>query len=250
MIKNNLLLFSALAALLYWGFFNMLSLLFSGISGTFDRLVIMMGGNFAGLIQAICFGIFFYCIIELLDMRKSLTKQFEGFDFKILPNEESIVISPQDVNKIKLDIVYLEKQGVQNEINEFVKKACTQYRNENSISETMQVLENLISNKKGMRESALENIRFGVHANMSMGFIGTLIGLSAAIGKSYLAKTEEGIQELTGYLYTAFDTTLIALIFAVIINYLYHQYIKDIDSFYARTNTYIVDNLISKIYNK
>ncbi len=239
-----------MAIILYWGFFNLLSLLFAGMSPTFDRLVIMMGGNGAGIIQAACFGIFFYCIVELNEMRRSIAKQFEGFQYKVLPSEESVVISKDEVNKIRLDIVYLEKQGVQNEINEFVKKACTQYRNENSISETMQVLEHLINNKKAIRESALENIRYGVHANMSFGFIGTLIGLSAAIGKSYLAKTEEGITILTGYLYTAFDTTLIALIFAVIINYLYHQYIKDTDTFYALANTYIVDNLISKIYNK
>ncbi len=248
MDQKKLILYSAISVIAYFAFWNILGFLVGDLSGGFGRFIQLMGGTLAGIIQAVCFGILIYCLIDLTHQRRSIKNQYKGFEYKVLPSEENLVISPQEVNKIKLDIVYLEKQGVNNEINDFIKKACTQYRNENSITETLHVLESHINNKKEVKDSVLENIRYGVGANMSLGFIGTLIGLSTAIGKSYLSKTDEGLEELTSYLYTAFDTTLMALIFGIIINYVYHQYISELDSFYAQAKSYIVENLISKIY--
>ncbi len=250
MTTRNIIYISLAAIFVYWGFWNLLAFLIGDTFPILYRLCILAGGNLLGIIQSICFGVFLYSVLQIRTFRKEISEQFEGFSYKVLPPDDIVAITPQEVNKIKLDIIYLEKQGVQNEINEFIKKSCTQYKNENSISETLHVLESHINNKKEIKESDLENIRYAINLNMSLGFIGTLIGLSSAIGKAYLSKTEEGLNELTSYLNTAFDTTLVALLFGIIINFGYHQYIKDLDHFYAKAKTYIVDNLVSKIYNK
>jgi biopolymer transport protein ExbB/TolQ len=91
-------------------------------------------------------------------------------------------------------------------------------------------------------------VRYLIGSIMSLGFIGTLIGLSKAIGNAHLAKTDEGMPLLTSFLNVAFDTTMVALILGLILNYFYHRFIEDIDKFYAKSKTYIVDNLISRIY--
>ncbi len=250
MNRQTTLILSIASVLVYWGFLNLIAYFLKDAGGLVLRLIELLGGNTMGIIQSLCFGISLYCFLELRHYRKNIHKQFEGFKLQVLPSEDSQVITPQQVNKIKLDILYLERNGVHNEINEFVKKACTQYHNENSVSETLHVLESHINNKKEIRESGLENIKYGISANMSLGFIGTLIGLSSAIGNAALAKTEEGLETLTGYLYTAFDTTLISLLLAITVNFVFHQYIREIDTFYAQAKTYILDNLVSKIYSK
>jgi chemotaxis protein MotA len=250
MKSRDITIISIASIFVYWGFWNLLSYLIGDSIPLLYRICILAGGNLLGIIQSLSFGVFLYALLQIQKYRKEITEQFEGFTYKILPPEDIVAITPQEVNKIKLDIIYLEKQGIQNELNEFIKKACTQYKNENSISETLHVLDSHINNKKEIKESDLENIRYAINLNMSLGFIGTLIGLSTAIGKAYLSKTDEGLTELTSYLNTAFDTTLIALFFGIIINFGYHQYIKDLDQFYAKAKTFIVDNLVSKIYNK
>src|SRR5690625_6472995 len=91
-------------------------------------------------------------------------------------------------------------------------------------------------------------VRYLIAAIMSLGFIGTLSGLTSAIGNADLARTEEGMSILTSYLNVAIDTTLVALVLGLILNYLYYNYLGILDNFYARSKRYIVDNLISRIY--
>ena len=65
---------------------------------------------------------------------------------------------------------------------------------------------------------------------------------------AHLAKTAEGMPEITRNLNIAFDTTLVALLIGLVLNFFYRRYLEYIDTFYARTKTYIIDNLISRIY--
>ena len=41
---------------------------------------------------------------------------------------------------------------------------------------------------------------------------------------------------------------MVALVLGLILNYFYHDLIANIDKFYAKSKSYIVDNLISRIY--
>ncbi|MDF1698037.1 MAG: MotA/TolQ/ExbB proton channel family protein [Saprospiraceae bacterium] len=213
-----------------------------------ERFFQLMGGTSGGYIQFFCYAAFFYGMIEIRKMHSSVSKEFEGFDLNLLPDEDQLVLTPQEVAEVKLSIIGMEKRGFTFRISDFIKKACTQYRNDQSISETLQVLDVQIENNKEELEGNLSMVRYLIGAIMSLGFIGTLIGLSSAIGNAHLAKTDEGMPMLTSYLNVAFDTTMVSLILGLILNFFYHSFIEDIDKFYAKSKTYIVDNLISRIY--
>lgn len=221
----------------------------SDIFPTAQRIFILLGGSWDGYIQFLCYIAFYFALLELNKKNAYIREQYAGFDFNLLPKEDQLILTPEEVADIKLNVLDMEKRGLSYLINDFIKKACTQYRNDQSISETLQVLDVQIENSKGEQESSLSMVRYMINAIMSLGFIGTLIGLSTAIGQSYLAKTDEGMPILTGYLNIAFDTTLVALILGLILNYFYHNYLEGMDSFYAKAKTFIVDNLISRIYN-
>lgn len=213
-----------------------------------QRLFIMFGGTENGYIQFVCYFAFIYALVELYKMRSYLKKQYGGFSLNLLPEEDQLVLTPDEVADIKLSVLEIEKRGVVYLISDFIKKACTQYRNDQSISETLQVLDVQIENTKEEMEGNLSMVRYLIAAIMSLGFIGTLIGLTSAIGNAHLAKTEEGMPILTSYLNIAFDTTLVALVLGLILNYIFHSYLEIMDNFYAKSKRYIVDNLISRIY--
>lgn len=221
----------------------------SSVLTSAQRLFTLLGGTWGGYIQFGCYFAFYYGIFELRKKLNFIRDQEEGFDLNILPDEDQLVLTAEEVSDIKLSVLDLQKRGFSYLITDFIKKACTQYRNDNSITETLQVLDVQIENNKGETESSLSMVRYMSNAIMSLGFIGTLIGLTTAIGSAHLAKTEEGMPILTGYLNSAFDTTLVALILGLILNYYYHGYVESLDRFYAKSKTYIVDNLISRIYN-
>jgi chemotaxis protein MotA len=46
----------------------------------------------------------------------------------------------------------------------------------------------------------------------------------------------------------SFDTTLVALLLGLILNYFYQRYLERIDVFFAQSKSYIMDNLVSRIY--
>jgi len=105
-----------------------------------------------------------------------------------------------------------------------------------------------VTTRKEATEGELEIVRYLTGAVVSIGFIGTLLGLSSSIGLSHLAKTEEGMGAVTAALNLAFDTTLVALVVGLALNFVYHRYLRDVDTFYSRTRGYVIDNLISRIY--
>lgn len=246
--KSFQLTISILAAAVLWLLLILLSNIFSPDSGM-HRLLELLGGSGKGYIQAAIYALFTYSLFELYEKQKYIKGQYAGFNLGLLPLRDQLVLSPEEVAKIKLDTIKLEQNGRQNLlVAEFIKKACTQYRNDQSVSETLQVFNAQVETSKEELEGKLETVRYLLGAVISLGFIGTLIGLSSSIGMAHLAKTVEGMPEITRNLNVAFDTTLVALLTGLVLNFFYHRYLENLDTFYSRTKSYIIDNLISRIY--
>ncbi|MEL6926670.1 MAG: MotA/TolQ/ExbB proton channel family protein, partial [Bacteroidota bacterium] len=205
-------------------------------------------GSSQGYIQAMIYAVFFYSFFELIEKRKSLLKEYQAFQFGLLPEQDQLVLTPEEVAKIKLQAISLEKSGQFSLVGDFIKKACTQYRNEQNVGETLQVFNTQVNNSKEEMEGSLEIIRYLLGAIISLGFIGTLLGLSSSIGMAHLAKTVEGMPIITKSLNLAFDTTLVALLMGLVLNFFYHRYLKEMDTFYSRSKSYVINNLISRIY--
>lgn len=246
--KKLQIIFSAVAAAALWLLLIFLGAVFPEGSGL-QRIIELLGGSSRGIIQALIYGLFFYSLFELFEKRKYIKKQYQGFQFGLLPLQDQLVLSPEEVAQIKLNAIQIEKNGQQSLVSDFIKKACTQYRNDQSIGETLQVFSAQVDNSKEEVEGDLEIVRYLLSAIISLGFIGTLIGLSSSIGLAHLAKTVEGMPQITRNLNVAFDTTLVALLVGLILNFFFHRYLKEVDTFYSRSKSYVIDNLISRIYN-
>lgn len=246
--KQMQIIISIVGAILFWLTLQLFGYLFP-VESTMYRIIEIMGGTSHGFIQAAIYAVFIYGLLELLRKRKYIQGQYQGFQLGLLPLQDQLVLSPEEVAQIKLNTLQLERNGQPYMVGDFIKKACTQYRNDQSISETLQVFSTQVNNSKEEMEGDLELIRYLLSAIISLGFIGTLLGLSSSIGMAHLAKTMEGMPQITRSLNMAFDTTLVALFIGLILNFFYHRYLKEMDTFFSRAKAYIIDNLISRIYN-
>ena len=240
---------SIVVALVCWAFLMLLANLATEGS-SFLRLIVLLGGSSKGIIQMLIYGVFTYSILELLNKKKYIQQQQRSFNLGLLPLQDQLVLSPDEVAQIKLNAIQFERNGQRSLIVDFIKKACTQYRNDNSVGETLQVFNSQVDNSKEEFEGDLEMIRYLLGAIISLGFIGTLLGLSSSIGMAHLAKTEEGMPLITQSLNVAFDTTLVALLMGLILNFFYHRYLKEMDTFFSKSKSYVIDNLISRIYRR
>ena len=216
--------------------------------GQLARVAHLLGGSAGGYIQAAIYVVAVYCALELRTRARALSRESEAFQQAMLPEQDQLVLTPDEVAAIKLEVIRREQTGQVSTLGELVKKACTQFRNANDVGETLQVFQAQVATRKEATEGQLEVVRYLTGAVVSLGFIGTLLGLSRSIGLSHLAKTEEGMGAVTQALNLAFDTTLVALVVGLAINFAYHRYLRDVDTYYSRVRAYVIDNLISRIY--
>lgn len=203
----------------------------------------VFGGSGAGLLKLVAYIAFLYGILDLRDKNKGLRCEEQAFQLPVLPQQDQMVLTPDDVTDIKLSVIGLEKKGYSYELLSYIKKAATQYRNENSVSDTLGVLDSQMDAGKNQREGSLETVRYIIQTIPMLGFIGTIVELTNSLNL-----LEKGLNLVRAAMSGAFDATLVALLLTILLTFFYHDYIGKLDVYYARVKSYILDNLISRIY--
>lgn len=136
-----------------------------------------------------------------------------------------------------------------------IERALANLRNIGMISDVSEVLRVQAQNDEDQMESSYALIRGFVWAIPVLGFIGTVLGLSKAIGSfgAVIVKSEgleylkASLEQITSGLSVAFDTTLIALVAALCIQLMMIGLKKKEESFLDDCNDYCHANIISKL---
>jgi chemotaxis protein MotA len=245
-IINKQLLHSLISLVLALLFFQIMRFLDS--TTHFSLFRVFGAGSFGvATLKTIMYIAFIYGVLEIYAKLNTLKHENQGFDLHILPEQDQLVLSAAQVETIKLAVLQQQKNGVQYVVLDFIKKAATQFRNDQNISDTMQVLESQFSAAQDEHEGKLETIRYLISTIPMLGFVGTIVELTAAL---VLIKTGDktDIANVREAMSGAFDATVVALVLTMFLTFFYHKYIGDLDVFYSRVKGYIVDNLISRIY--
>ena len=136
-----------------------------------------------------------------------------------------------------------------------IQRALANLRNIGMIADVSAVLNAQAGNDEDHMESSYGIVRGFVWAIPVLGFIGTVLGLSKAIGSfgSVLIQAQgldhlkASLQQVTSGLAIAFDTTLIALVAALCIQLIMIGLKKKEESFLDECNDYCHANIISKL---
>lgn len=229
-------------------FFQLMSFLEWQTRGTgFHTIFRVFGGGstFVGFLKTIMYGACIYGALDITGKFKALEYQTKGFQLNLLPLQEHTLLNSSEVEAIRHKVTNLENQGIFYTVAAYVKKTCAQYHNDHSISDTLQVLDLQLGAGKEVEEGKLENQRYLVQTVPMLGFIGTIVELTAALQKD-LRNLDLVRQSMEG----AFDATLVALSGTILLTWLYHRYIGELDVFYAQIRSYITDNLVSRIISR
>lgn len=250
----NLIIASAL------GLFIWVLLLFAALpfqDGSYAvRYIEAFGGSSQGYIQAICYAMAIFAYLELRGKTKGMKNEFEAFKLQLLPEQDHLVLSPQEVSDIKLAIIDMERRGLHSLLSNLIVRVCNQFRNHNSMGEAYTVLSSQIKTAKEELEGELAMTRYVIEAIPILGFIGTVIGLIDAIleSKGMLsinpADKEATLALVTDAFGMAFGTTLVALLLSLILSRSYQAYLGKLDIFFSKSENYIVENLVSRVLNR
>ena len=216
---------------------------------TISRIFQILGGDLpGGIIQFLTYVAFFLGIFEINERLHRVKYESQGFDLKLLPEQEQWVLSPDDVNELKIKTIKAEENGSRFLLTDVIKKACTKFRSNKSVSDVLDIVSTQIKINMTKAESKQSIIRYLAWAIPSIGFIGTIIGIAKALGYADRASDPEGIAIVTNYMYIAFDTTLVALILSIVLMWFYYNLQEKEEDLHNNMEEYVMENLVNRIH--
>jgi biopolymer transport protein ExbB/TolQ len=208
------------------------------------RFLLLLGGDVinGGYIQSLTYLAFFWAWFEVREKLRVIARERKAFKLNIIPTNDKHVFMPQDINNLKFKLIEFEKKD-KYILSDLLKKACTKFRTSGSLSELIDIVSIQIEVSQEKSEGDQSVIRYLTWVIPSIGFVGTVIGISQAL----IVANSGDMEQITKLLGVAFDTTLVALILSIIIMWFVHQLQEETDRFHSDLKEFVIDNLINKI---
>lgn len=200
--------------------------------------------------------LFFCWSLAILVLKNSkLRLQRQALDIHVIPQASDFVLSPSTVQQV-LDKTFL----VADQPHRFllfhrIHIALSNLKNIGRVADVDDILRSQADHEESIVETSYSLLRGFVWGIPILGFIGTVMGLSEAIGKfgAVLGETTDtgqittALQGVTAGLATAFETTLIALVAALIIQMLITFQKKGEEDFLDECTEYCLKNIVNRL---
>jgi len=247
--RVNNLLTGLLGGLLTAAFFGLLQVSTLRDS-TFTAVFIDRGPT-----QYVVVFLFFWSLAILAIKWLKLRLQWRSLDVRVIPNEPGFTLSTATVGRV-LDHIHDCVDDPRNFVlfNRIVV-ALANLRNLGHVGDVDDILRSQASQDESAMETSYALVQGFVWAIPVLGFIGTVLGLSAAIGEfsGVLGNAEDisqitsALKGVTGGLATAFDTTLVALVAALCVQMVMTVLKKEEEEFLDATMEFGIRNVVGRL---
>lgn len=194
------------------------------------------------------------CAILLLKWFK-LQLQRRALVARVVPEEPGFVISTATVDQVLKQLNSIADDPRHFVVLNRVEVALSNLRNLGRVGDVDEILRSQAAQDESHMETSYALVQGFVWAIPVLGFIGTVLGLSQAIGKfaDVLGPEEDlsaitgALVKVTGGLETAFDTTLVALVAALTIQLLVVMLKKSEEEFLDAATDYGIRNVVGRL---
>jgi biopolymer transport protein ExbB/TolQ len=245
---NNLLsgIIGAIATAVFFGLLQIPGLAGSGFAAIFTE---------RGPTQHAVMFLFFWSLAILGIKWLKLRFQWRALDVRVIPNEPGFVLSTATVNRV-LDHIHDRVDDPRHFVlfNRIVV-ALANLRNLGHVGDVDDILRSQAAQDESAMETSYALVQGFVWAIPVLGFIGTVLGLSGAIGQfsgvlgdaGDIGQITSALKGVTGGLATAFDTTLVALVAALIVQLLMTVLKKAEEEFLDAAMEFGIRNVVGRL---
>jgi biopolymer transport protein ExbB/TolQ len=200
-------------------------------------------------------GISMWCLAILFLKWRKLAFQAKTLELSTTPEQTDFILSARTADQV-LDRMYeLVDDPKHFVLFNRISIALANLRNIGRVSDVDELLRSQADHDDAMMNSTYTILGGFVWAIPILGFIGTVLGLSVAIGNfsaviqesSDTTKLLAALQDVTGGLGTAFDTTLEALVAALVIQLLMTFLRKSEQEFMDKCTEYCMHNVVNRL---
>lgn len=169
--------------------------------------------------------LFAWCISLLLIKSRKLALQRKVLTLKIVPKDVGFVLSPESASVFLNHVEELVDDPRNFLVLNRVIVALSNLKNLKRVGDVDDILRSQAQQDEASIETSYALLHGFVWAIPVLGFIGTVLGLSEAIGQfggvlgssDDLTQISSSLKNVTAGLATAFDTTLVALVAALVV---------------------------------
>ena len=189
--------------------------------------------------------------IQIITRKKLLEKMSSYKENGYLPEDFQTIIDAEVLTEIikKSKNDANDEQGV---LPYMILQICLQFRTNNSISLTTDFLSKQLELFLHDIELGYNKLKYIIWLIPSIGFMGTVYGIGLAVSRLGEGSLDdpELLTKMAGNLGIAFNTTLLALILSVILQFFVQHFEAKEEQVINNYGKYILDNLINKIIEK
>ena len=197
----------------------------------------------------------FWCTCILLIKRSKLRLQHRALDYDAIPNQHDFVLSSltadQVVTQLHRNAADPEKFLVYNRI----LIAISNLKNLGRVSDVDEIMKSVADRDESANETSFGLVNGFLWAIPVLGFIGTVLGLSVSIAnfsklldsQSEISGIVGSLKEVTAGLSTAFETTLLALVIALVLQLWMTVQKTAEERFLDDCNDYCMRQIVSRI---
>lgn len=196
--------------------------------------------------QETCFVLMFWSIAIIGFKAKQTNNQRSILSFKLIDSPEETNIIKEDTNKYIRIIQSAPEETRDYLLPRALLSSLQRYSSTGNIQEASQAINECCENEAERLNSELSMIRYITWAIPSIGFIGTVRGISLALGQAHEA-VQGDILGVTMSLGVAFNSTFVALIISLLVMFLMHQLQLMQERLVLDTHAYCENNFIRKL---
>ncbi len=196
-----------------------------------------------------------WCLAILFVKWLKLRLQRRALGIQIVPDDHQFVLTTETAH-----IVSQNAKSAVDHPNRFlllnrILVALSNLRNIGRIGDVDEILRSQAEREESMMESSYSLLRGFIWAVPVLGFIGTVLGLSGAIGNfgAVLGQAGDfdaitkGLKDITSDLATAFETTLVALVAALLLQMILTFLKKSEEDFLDDCSEYCLRNVVNRL---
>ncbi len=196
-----------------------------------------------------------WCLTIIGLKHRKLSLQRKALDLQLVPQTSDFVLSVSTVGQIFENMLVKVDDPKRFVLLNRIQIALSNLKNLGNVSDIDEIFRSQSETDESTMETSYSLLRGFVWAIPILGFIGTVMGLSTAIGgfgevlgnKSDVSEIASSLKVVTGGLSTAFETTLLALICALCIQLLVTFLKKGEEEFLDDCAEYCQRNIVSKL---
>ncbi len=200
-------------------------------------------------VQMAMWFLFFQGMSELAYRHLQSVREHRHLELHYLPEDEKTILVKSMLPKIYKS-VSASKEAETAFLPSLIRRIITVFQTTNSVENASAVLNSSIDLRSHDLDLSYSMIRYIMWAIPTWGFIGTCIGIAAALNYAGGADPQDPhlLTELTKRLAVSFNGTLVALILASVVVFTMHIMEEREERIINRCGQYCLDNLVNRLY--